>query len=204
MQPAYISLDALCRDWAAQADKSEKDVASALCTQIRARSFNLTAFTHTPTGNYLGSRAFDNIASKIRSANAFEQQDAWMALSEIRIKTSDLLEFCHLTSTRPPLSVTGAKGRLQWQAAKHLAPPSRARHTGASAGQRQTMVSDETNCRNWLIELMEAGPPTKPKPAYRSEAGTRFGVGTKGFNRAWDAALDRTGNTDWSKPGRKS
>ncbi len=63
----------------------------------------------------------------------------------------------------------------------------------------------ETKCKRWLIALMsDDGKPEKTKTAYQSAARAEFGVGTKAFGRAWANAIEETGNTDWSKPGRKA
>jgi hypothetical protein len=64
----------------------------------------------------------------------------------------------------------------------------------------------ENECRGWLIALMNAGGPTKPKTEYRSEAVSRFGIGTRAFVRAWSTAIQATGaaTRGWGQPGRKS
>ena len=65
-------------------------------------------------------------------------------------------------------------------------------------------IGAETRCKQWLISLMNGDDgPKKAKAAYKTEA-QKFGVGTKAFDRAWSSAVAKTGNTAWSKPGRKS
>ena len=62
----------------------------------------------------------------------------------------------------------------------------------------------ETKCKRWLIALMsDDGKPEKTKTAYRTEAQGEFKIGTKAFLRAWANAIEETGNTVWSRPGRK-
>ncbi len=63
----------------------------------------------------------------------------------------------------------------------------------------------ETECRKWLTALMTGNSkPEKAKAAYKTEAQAEFSVGTKAFGRAWGSAIEETGNTNWSRPGRKS
>jgi hypothetical protein len=61
----------------------------------------------------------------------------------------------------------------------------------------------ETECRDWLIELMEQGSPERNRVYYEDTAKERFGITVRGFRRAWDAAIELTGNTDWRKSGPK-
>lgn len=59
-------------------------------------------------------------------------------------------------------------------------------------------------CERWLVGYMQEGPPKKPKKSYRVDAIDRFGVSFRAFNHAWANAIAETGNTEWSKAGRKS
>jgi hypothetical protein len=68
----------------------------------------------------------------------------------------------------------------------------------------QSTVAAETRCRKWLAEQMMAGPPNGPKTRYASEARRLFKIGSRAFGRAWDAAVEQSGNNIWRKPGRKS
>jgi hypothetical protein len=79
-----------------------------------------------------------------------------------------------------------------------------AKDPGGNRSQRAGLIGAETECRAWLTGLMGAGPPTKNRAEYQAEAEKRFGIGSRGFNRAWANAVVNTGNTDWVKPGRKS
>ncbi len=67
----------------------------------------------------------------------------------------------------------------------------------------QNTAGGEMRCRNWLASLMAAGDKEKVKNEYMTEAREEFGVGKRSFVRAWDSAIAKTGNTSWSKPGRK-
>lgn len=73
-----------------------------------------------------------------------------------------------------------------------------------TAKNKQT-ASQKTNCRNWLIEQMQAHLiPPKPKNAYREEAKKMFSVGFRAFDSAWTEAIDFTKRGNWSNPGRKA
>ena len=67
-----------------------------------------------------------------------------------------------------------------------------------------TTAGAETRCKEWLIDLMKAGPRKKGKDDYQKEAEKQFNVGTRAFIRAWMNAVAETGNKDWSKPGPRS
>jgi len=60
----------------------------------------------------------------------------------------------------------------------------------------------KTECKSWLVEQMKAGPPTQNKKGYLKEAQKRFDVSERSFSVARKAAIEETGNTTWSKPGR--
>ena len=77
-------------------------------------------------------------------------------------------------------------------------------HTDSSAAVGHATVAAETRCRKWLAALMRQGPSHESKPVYLTKAQKRFGVPERGFKRAWNLAIEETGNTDWRKPGRKS
>jgi hypothetical protein len=61
----------------------------------------------------------------------------------------------------------------------------------------------ETECRDWLIELMEIGPPARNRDYYEQTAYRRFGVTVRAFRRAWKSAVEQTGNDAWRKTGPK-
>ena len=73
-----------------------------------------------------------------------------------------------------------------------------------AAQNRHAKIGAETDCCRWLIGLMRKGLRKKSKRQYRSDAAKMFGVGARGFDRAWANAITESGNTDWSKPGRIS
>ena len=70
---------------------------------------------------------------------------------------------------------------------------------------KPTSSGAEKKCERWLVELMKGGKsPEMPKADYLKAAKKNFAVSHRGFDRAWDTAIKETGNSDWSKPGRKS
>ena len=73
--------------------------------------------------------------------------------------------------------------------------------TGAAHDpQRNT----EQDCADWLVGLMERGPPVKNRGAYERDGLSMFdGITARGFRRAWDAAIALSGNADWRKSGPK-
>ena len=76
---------------------------------------------------------------------------------------------------------------------------------GDSDDPSPSTIRAETKCRKWLTALMTGNStPEKTKAAYKTEAQNKFNVGTKAFGRAWTSAIEKTGNTAWSRPGRKS
>ena len=68
-----------------------------------------------------------------------------------------------------------------------------------------TTIAAEKKCEKWLTELMSSNSkPEKAKKYYRTDANNKYKVGLRAFDRAWANALKETGNTNWSKRGRKS
>lgn len=71
-------------------------------------------------------------------------------------------------------------------------------------------IGAEKRCKEWLTSIMknEKGEMTKPdknKYLYQIEAMGKFlNLTKRAFGRAWDKAIEETGNTNFSKPGRKS
>lgn len=71
--------------------------------------------------------------------------------------------------------------------------------------ERDLSIKAETECRRWLVGLMgNHSKPEKAKPEYADAAKEKFEIGAKAFIRAWAEAIKETGNTGWSRPGRKS
>lgn len=65
-------------------------------------------------------------------------------------------------------------------------------------------IKAEKECVRWLEEKMRNGPPEAAKPVYRIDALQRFpGLSQRSFDAAWKNAINLTGNTEWSKAGRK-
>ena len=61
-------------------------------------------------------------------------------------------------------------------------------------------------CEKWLLEIIKAGPPQKPKKEYQQEAIAKFkNLSARSFLATWKNAIDRAGQDGkvWSNPGRK-
>ena len=71
---------------------------------------------------------------------------------------------------------------------------------------RPTTKAAESQCRRWLIEMMEKDhTQPRPKAIVREEALLKFRTLSKrGFDRAWDAAVSKTAAGRWRAPGRRS
>jgi len=69
---------------------------------------------------------------------------------------------------------------------------------------RDSTIAGETRCEEWLLDLMLRGDKESPKPKYLKQAKTQYAVSVNGFNRAWAAAVKRSGKSGWTKPGRIS
>jgi hypothetical protein len=57
----------------------------------------------------------------------------------------------------------------------------------------------------WLVRLMRESPDERPKQKreYQNEAREKFRkMSVRQFLRAWDAAVEETAATEWSKAGR--
>ena len=72
------------------------------------------------------------------------------------------------------------------------------------ASFHKATIGAERKCETWLVELMRAGKSTKRKHDYFEEACDHFQVSRRSFDRAWGNAIAESGNSDWSRPGRKS
>ncbi len=104
-------------------------------------------------------------------------------------------------------SVTDAE---QLQAEFGVEPPDNGASMSEPAGtdtvSHSGLISAEVKCREWLEQLMDGGGSSeKPKPDYLAEAQQKFpGLSQRSFGTAWKQAISNTGNSEWSKPGRKS
>ncbi|HMF21281.1 MAG TPA: hypothetical protein VKG24_04060 [Pseudolabrys sp.] len=66
-----------------------------------------------------------------------------------------------------------------------------------------TTARQETACRRWLIDEMQSNQePPQRRDAYAAQAKETFGVGTRAFRRAWDAAVFETKRFNWKNAGR--
>lgn len=72
-----------------------------------------------------------------------------------------------------------------------------------SADKGRVTIAAKGRCRDWLVSQMEGGPKAKTKTAYAAEAKSKFNISTRLFNKAWDEAIEITGKTEWSNPGRR-
>jgi hypothetical protein len=74
----------------------------------------------------------------------------------------------------------------------------------SGAAAHQTTIAAETRCRDWLAQQMkEYERRPHNKTWYKAQAQEKFDVGSKAFDRAWANAIAASGNTNWSKPGRR-
>jgi hypothetical protein len=66
-------------------------------------------------------------------------------------------------------------------------------------------VGAESRMQTWLAQAMRAQPSSpRSKSAMRTEAeGQGLTCGDRGYARAWTAAVNETGATAWSRPGRR-
>ncbi len=72
-------------------------------------------------------------------------------------------------------------------------------------GKAEATGLAKKGCQEWLLELMCDGDSEKTKDAYFAEAQNKFErLSRRGFNEAWENAVRKSGNLNWSKPGRKS
>lgn len=71
--------------------------------------------------------------------------------------------------------------------------------------QERPTVKNETMLVGWLVERMKGSPLYSPgKGVIKREAvAAEFKVGTRGFNRAWDKAVEQARAPAWKHPGRK-
>jgi len=66
-------------------------------------------------------------------------------------------------------------------------------------------AKSEGDCRRWLVGLMRESPDKRPKPKaqFQTEAQKKFRkLSERQFLRAWDAAVEESAATNWSKAGR--
>jgi hypothetical protein len=82
--------------------------------------------------------------------------------------------------------------------------PTQPLRTPARAGPEAASVAAETKATEHLTGLMKAGNPKQSKAAYREHLLPKFRTGKRAFDRAWANAIKASGNTEWSRPGRKS
>ena len=80
----------------------------------------------------------------------------------------------------------------------------RARPEGTPTLKPSLKASRE--CYAHLVVLMKSGPPSRSKPEYRAEFLQNFGGRLTGrtFDAQWARAVEDTGASEWSAPGRKS
>ena len=87
-------------------------------------------------------------------------------------------------------------------------PPSAIASSGVVSTTRAEIretstIAAESRCQARLEALMVNGSKSsKTKQAYREEFCRD--ISHRAFDRAWNKAIEKTGNLDWKKPGRKS
>lgn len=103
--------------------------------------------------------------------------------SHLRFRTSQLREY---------------SGRLL------LHSDARDRTVEQTSGRSQQTIRDIRDCCAWLLQLMEQSKfPTHTKAELRELAKSRFGVGSRGFESAWRAAVLQCDSENWIKAGRR-
>jgi hypothetical protein len=74
---------------------------------------------------------------------------------------------------------------------------------GQTGLRNKSTIRDIRECTAWLVQLMRHNQfRTHSKAHFRLEAKSRFGIGPRGFERAWCAAILESGNENWVTPGR--
>jgi hypothetical protein len=63
-------------------------------------------------------------------------------------------------------------------------------------------IAAQTNCYEKLLNLMQSGAQTKPKPEYLKEMQDLFHVSERSFNVVWAQAKNVSRNAQWGKKGR--
>ena len=148
--------------------------------------------------------------------NAWPPKEEW----EIRFKMlKDAIEDRDLPAKLAPLAPRHSSVRLDdvWAFLEKQPPHPKwdwlhefcevwSKESGVALDAQQiSTIAAENRCKDWLVGLMSNdGAPDRLKSAYRFEAKSEFGVGTRAFDRAWQNAIAETGNSAWSNPGRKS
>ncbi len=140
--------------------------------------------------------------------------DAQAVLENIALTKDELCRWCQRCGEKLPQSFEQAPPQKRQQAAPEAQT---AQGSGPPEGpsslwpdpleipRRATTIAAETRCKDWLAGLMrQEERPSKTKSGYRTEAKKQFSVGSRAFDRAWRNACVETGNSAWSRPGRKS
>ena len=135
-------------------------------------------------------------------------------LENIALTKDELCRWCQRCGEKLPQSFEQAPPQKRQQASSEAQT---AQGSGPPEGpsslwpdpleipRRATTIAAETRCKDWLAGLMrQEERPSKTKSGYRTEAKKQFSVGSRAFDRAWRNACVETGNSAWSRPGRKS
>jgi len=131
--------------------------------------------------------------------------DRYYELIRVAIDIGDLIPVQSPTARKTPLRATHV---IKWRKKKRSIKEVKIYIDLEKAIPETFKIStskDESDCIEWLISLMEDNnSPTQSKVKYHEDAKEKFNnIGTRAFNRAWSAAIDTTGNENFSKPGRK-
>jgi len=92
------------------------------------------------------------------------------------------------------------RGR-NWRGIRGLSIPAFAAPHGPDA--TEMTIAGKKPCFEWLLGLMKAGDPDKPKKEFEQIARTKFRISGPVFLKAWAEAVEASGNFKWSKAGRR-
>jgi uncharacterized short protein YbdD (DUF466 family) len=121
---------------------------------------------------------------------------------EIIVKPLMFAGDMHLPTLGKPVIIARRMGSPRTRIHSLTVPAARVKKLWPAA--KLTAVA-EAKCREYLSTEMKRSPdrPPKPKHEFFEDCRVRFpGLGERGFERAWAAAIKLTDAADWSKPGR--
>jgi hypothetical protein len=122
---------------------------------------------------------------------------------EIVIKPTSYPGHMHLPTSGAPVAIARRMGPQQPRLLSATVPAAKVRKLWPAA---KPVAAAVWGCQKYLAAEMKRSPDRAPKPKARflADCRARFpGLGERGFNRAWAAAIDLMGATGWRKPGRR-